>query len=435
VGGFNLAQGPPVFAFPTSSSFSLLALAAANAGNSTLNPPIPPSGASLYALPSQIQVPTVDSWNLTIQHELTRSLYFEIAYVGNKGTHVFTDSNSGGTYYNLNQPSLQGLIAVAQKNNKGKYINCKNGAIFGTYCLTKPTLRTFYQEQSGETGFDPTLFPVNYFGNNASNNYNSLQTKVRKTFTRGFALLAHYTWSKGLDYEPNYFASNPAAGYGPASFDIRHRFVMTNLWELPIGRGKAWLGGVGTTANRFIGGWTVSAITIWQSGFPFSPTYSPGLCADDTDTDHKACRPNLVGTVHISGNREQYFTTTNGTALPGSDCVDSGKYCGVDPTTGLPVAGPQIGPWERPGAGQTGSAGRDSLTGPGFFQSDVGMAKFIAISERTDLRFRVDAFNLFNKVNLGSPNPCVDCAAGGSINSLASGAFQRKLQFSVRVEF
>jgi hypothetical protein len=63
------------------------------------------------------------------------------------------------------------------------------------------------------------------------------------------------------------------------------------------------------------------------------------------------------------------------------------------------------------------------------------MAKFIAISERTDLRFRVDAFNVFNKVNLGSPNPCVDCAAGGSINSLASGAFQRRLQFSVRIEF
>ena len=434
-GGFNLVQGPPPFTFPSGQRFSLLDLASANAGNPNSNPAIPPSGASLYALPSQIQVPTVDSWSLTIQHELTPSLYMELGYVGNKGTHVFTDSNSGGTFYNLNQPSLQGLIAIAQKNGKGKYINCKNGAIFGTYCLTKPALRTFYQQQSGETGFDSTLFPVDYFGNNASNNYNSLQTKVRKNFSHGFALLAHYTWSKGLDYDQNYFASNPAAGYGPASFDIRHRFVMTNIWELPVGRGKAWLGGIGTAADRIIGGWTVSAITIWQSGFPFSPTYLQSSCSSDTDADHKVCRPNLVGSVHISGNREQYFTTTNGTSLPGSDCVDNGKYCGVDATTGLPVTGPAIGSWERPGAGQIGDAGRDSLTGPGFFQSDVGMAKFIAISERMDLRFRVDAFNVFNRVNLGNPNPCVDCQSGGQITALASGAFQRKLQFSVRIEF
>jgi hypothetical protein len=63
------------------------------------------------------------------------------------------------------------------------------------------------------------------------------------------------------------------------------------------------------------------------------------------------------------------------------------------------------------------------------------MAKFIAISERMDLRFRVDAFYVFNRVNMANPNPCVDCQAGGQITALASGAFQRKLQFSVRIDF
>ena len=457
VGGvFNLMQGPPPFVFPAGARFSLLDIAVKNAATSTS----PASGAFLYGLPSQLHVPTVDSWNLTIQHELTTHLYFELAYVGNKGTHVFTDSNSGGTSFDLNQPSLQNLIMQTVKNGVSvtglDYKNCKDGkvdkklgptgAIFtygsGTseqqYCLTKPGLRTFYQKTPV---FSPILFSVNYFGNNASNNYNSLQTRVHKQFNHGYSLLAHYTWSKGLDYESNYFASDPAAGYGSASFDIRRRFVMTNIWELPIGRGKAWFGGIGSAADRFLGGWTLSAITTWQSGFPFTPTYHQADCAKDTDVDGK-CRPDRVGTVHISGNREQYFTTTDGVELPGSHCVNATPqsatpkyYCGVDPQTGKPAEGPAIGPWRRPGAGQIGSVGRNSLTGPGFFQSDIGLAKIIRISEGSALRFRADAINAFNKVNLGQPNTCVDCADGGTIASLAPGAIQREFQFSLRIEF
>jgi hypothetical protein len=94
-----------------------------------------------------------------------------------------------------------------------------------------------------------------------------------------------------------------------------------------------------------------------------------------------------------------------------------------------------MGPWQRPGAGQIGNAGRDSLTGPGFFESDIGLAKIIPVTEGIAMRFRADAFNAFNRVNLGQPNGCVDCTGGGSITGLAEGALQRTLQFSVRVEF
>ena len=109
-GLFNLADGPPPFVFPK-SPFSLLDLATAN----------PTSGVPLYALPPRVRVPTVDSWNLTLQHELTPHLYFELAYVGNKGTNVFTDSNLG-TYYDLSQPSLKNLVQLVQGND---YSNCK----------------------------------------------------------------------------------------------------------------------------------------------------------------------------------------------------------------------------------------------------------------------------------------------------------------------
>ena len=176
-----------------------------------------------------------------------------------------------------------------------------------------------------------------------------------------------------------------------------------------------------------------------QSGLPFTPSYRKGVCALNTDSN-APCRPNRVGFVGISGNREQYFTTTGGKALEGNDCIlDKNNtptdVCGVNPETGQSVPGPANGPWQRPGAGQIGNVGRNSFRGPSFFQSDIAVAKMIAITERTKMSLRVDAFNAFNKVNLGTPISCVDCDGGGSIGSLAGGATQRILQFGLRVDF
>jgi hypothetical protein len=449
-GGFNLRTGPPQFVSPAGSRFSLLDLASLDPGDTSQDPPVPASGATLYALPSRIRVPTVDSWNLTIQHEIASHLYFELAYVGNKGTHVFTDTLGGGTYYNLNQTTLEGEI-LKIVNIETDIPKCRKNAIFGvdgasTYCLTLAPYRGFYKRVElapdpcpKKCFFDPTFFPIRYFGNDASDNYHSLQARLQQNFNRGYSFMAHYTWSRAFDYDDNYFRVDPRVGYGSASFDITHRFVMTNIWELPIGRGKAWLGGISPVANRFLGGWTVSAVTIWQSGLPFTPSYRRNLCAQDADAS-APCRPNRVALVHISGDRERYFTTTGGNALEGRDCIldDEGNptnVCGVDPATGDPVPGVPNGPWQRPGAGQIGNVGRNSFRGPSFFQSDIAVAKMIAITERTKMSLRVDAFNVFNKVNLGTPISCVDCSGGGSIISLASGATQRILQFGLRVDF
>jgi hypothetical protein len=208
---------------------------------------------------------------------------------------------------------------------------------------------------------------------------------------------------------------------------------MTNIWDLPIGRGRAWLGGIGPAADRFVGGWIISAITLWRSGLPFTPSYQ--TCSADTDNSDP-CRPNRVGPVHVSGSRQQYFSTTGTQSLSGNDCSVGGQFCGVDANNGgQPVVGQTIGPWQRPGAGQIGNVGRNSFAGPSFFESDIAVAKTVAMTERASLRFRADVFNVFNKVNLGNPNACVDCPNGGVIRSLGQGALQRAFQFSVRIEF
>ena len=79
---------------------------------------------------------------------------------------------------------------------------------------------------------------LDYFGGDASDTYNSLQVVAEKRFTRGYEFLAHYTWSKALGYDTDYYAIDPKLNYGVANTDRKHVFVLTNLIELPFGKGK-----------------------------------------------------------------------------------------------------------------------------------------------------------------------------------------------------
>jgi len=397
-------------------------------------PPQLPQLADLYALPRRLRLPTVDGWNLALQHALNRNTYLEISYVGNKGTHVLTDSGSQVPYYDLNQPTLKNFLTSSGPN-------CAPTFSFDhPYCKTTDVSRQAFQ---------PWAAQVRYFGNDSSSHYNSLQLKVRRQFASGFSLQANYTWSKLVDFANTYYAIDPKVARGIGNFDRAHSFVMTNIWELPIGRGHHLFGDSGPVLNRLVGEWSLAAVTAAYSGLPFTPTYSscavdigsPSIFFGSAFSPYSPCRPNIVGPVHITGRRQQYFTTTGGqllqaTCLPSANCFFPGKDDeGFDPSTGVPLPGQTIGPWQRPGAGQIGNAGRNPLRGPGFFQVDLAVAKRIPITERVAAQFRADAFNVFNTVNLGNPNPSVDGPTGGQIFSLANGATQRQLQFSLRIEF
>lgn len=407
------------------------------------NLPSQVQSANLYVLPRRLRLPTVDGWNVAVQEALDKHTYFEISYVANKGTHVLNDSSGPGgsqlPYYDLNQQTLVGYIGLASEKTSSEpaAANCQgSGAIREnkyTYCKIQPALLQ---------PFNPWTAQVRYFGSNASSSYNSMQVKVRRQFSSGFSLLANYTWSKVIDFDNLYFAIDPSVSRGVGNFDRKHNFVMTNIWDLPVGRGHTLLGDAGPVLNRVAGGWSLAAITTWSSGLPFTPSYSG--CGPDIGTSvFRACRPNQVGPVQITGNTSQYFTTTGGETLQAS-CVVNGQAClsgtsaaleGFNPTNGQPILGETIEPWQRPGAGQIGDAGRNSLRGPGFFQSDLAVAKNTPITEQIAVQFRADAFNVFNTLNLGNPNTVVDSQTGGQITSLAVGAIPRQLQFSLRVSF
>jgi len=365
---FNFSTGPPAAIFPAIPSSGKFAL---------------PDKVSAYVLPTKMRLPTLDAWNVTLQQAITPTLSLQVGYVANKGTHVFAGDTPN---YDVNQASIVGFGTLSTDERK-------------------PFFKRFGWTQQ-----------INYFGSDASDNYNSLQAVVEKRFAKGFQFLAHYTWSKALNYDGDYYAINPGLNYGIANTDRKHVFVLTNVAELPFGRGKTFLGNVSGIPDRIVGGWSLSGATTWESGLPFSPSYAS--CFADRDTG--PCRPNVVGPLHISGSRNGYFTTTGGVPLQ---------------PNGTP--GDTIGPWQRPAFGTFGGAARNSLRGPGFFQADVSVAKNFSLNEVISIQFRADVFNLVNRVNLGSPQTCVDCQGGGMIiNTAFNGrALQRQILFSLRLRF
>ncbi len=365
---FSLSTGPPAPTFvtvPPSGQFRL------------------PNQIGAFAVPTKLRLPTLDAWNVTVQHAIAPTLSVQVGYVANKGTHVFAGDTPN---YDVNQASIVG---------------------FGT--LTTDERKPFFKK----FGWTQQIF---YFGNDASDNYNALQAAIEKRFSKGYQFLAHYTWSKALTYDSDYYAIDPRLNYGLSNSDRKHVFVLTSVIDLPFGKGKTFLGNASGFADRIIAGWSLASTTSWESGLPFSPAYSS--CFADRDTG--PCRPDIVGTVHVTGSRNDYFTTTGGVPLG---------------PNGVP--GDTVGPWRRPAFGTFGNAARNSLRGPGFFQADLSVAKNFSLREAVSLQFRTDIFNLFNNVNLDNPQPCVDCADGGKIFNTAFGgaALQRQIMFSLRLQF
>jgi len=374
---------------------------------------------SANVLPTRLVVPTIDAWNVSVQHEFNSSTSLELAYVANKATHIFPGESSNSlknASYNLNQATLKGFEdttnpAECQPNSPGP-----NPGTPGDPCASLASSRQPFFSSLGWTQ------TISYFGNNASSAYESLQVKLDRRFSHSFEFRAAYTWSRGSGYVEDYFAVDPRVNYGVNDFDRTHAFSLATLWDLPVGRGKKLLGNAGPLLNRVVGGWAINTISYAYSGLPFTPTYMSGECAMDADTG--PCRPNLAGPVQITGKRSGYFS-----AVPAN--------CNFSQGQGFGTTGPVCGPWQRPMRGAFGTAGRNSLRGPSFFDTDLALLKNVALSERAQLQFRTEVSNLFNRVNLGLPNPCVDCGAGtsGVISLLANNANMRQFRFALRLQF
>jgi hypothetical protein len=387
---FTLSQGP-VSLDPTT-------ILASRPKGATGNP-ILPNGISPNVLPlttsNTMRLPVVDAWNLTVEHQLSSSLVFSVAYVGNKGTHV----TPGGTNYNINQPSIVG---------------------FGT--LSTNQRRLFYQK----FGWTQS---IKYFSDDGSVKFNSLQARADKRFTNGLSFQGNFTWASAFDFANDYFFWNHDIDYGRENGVRRFVFNLNHVYELPFGKDHRILGNASRAVNLLVGGWQVAGIWTWQSGIPFTPTYVD--CGKDEDTG--PCRPNLVGNASVAnpGPGGWFATATAGTS--GTGCLST-----TTATPELNANGCTRGPWSRPAAGSFGNVARNSLFGPHLFNADASLSKRFVITEKLDAQFRAELFNAFNHVNLGQPTGAalsVDSPTAGQIFALATLSQMRHWQFGLRLSF
>jgi len=235
---------------------------------------------------------------------------------------------------------------------------------------------------------------------NGNSNYNSLQLSLNKRYAKGFSILASYTWSKMIDdasgdgnASPNPF--DQRFNRGISNLDIPHRFVGSFVFELPRFANQ-------NAVLRWVaGGWDANGIVSLQSGNPL--TVISGR--DNSFSGVNADRADLIGNPFLDPGR------------PRGELVQ--RYFNIDAFTFNEI-------------GTFGTAGRNILRGPGEANVDFGLFKNFPIHERHRLQFRMETFNLFNRVNLGNPNVNRNAAAVGTITSAGT---PRVIQLALKYQF
>ncbi len=348
-----------------------------------------PAGALIS--PSGVQpdayTPTVLSYTFKIEQQLASNTSLGVGYVGSHGYHEMLSAD-------VNEPAPT-VCPTAP---------CPQGLAAGTIYYPK-----------GAPYVNPKLANTTTWLSEGVSSYNGLEVDFNQRFNHGFQLRGVYTFSKNLDdgtalntsvgvNAPAFvmFPLNTRLDWGRASTDVRNLASINGSYDLPFGRGKTgWQG-------KLTSGWTLSGIGSVQSGFPFTPQlgFNPTNNGDSRNPVRPSWNSSFTGPV-ILGSPNQYFN-------PNAFIV--------------------------PVPGTYGNVGRNTLTGPGLAELDLSASKNTRLSERINLQFRAEFFNILNHANFGTPNPVVFSSAtttpsptAGVISYTASTS--RQIQFGLKLLF
>lgn len=340
-----------------------------------------PIGVGMNTSDPNMTSPRTVNYNLTIEHQISKSTIVSLGYVGNVGRH-----EEGA--YNLNQAGQfpgANPAAAASGCPSGLFLHV---AAFG--CPQTPA--------NAPPGSVPgaTPFPLAVYGQTGvqatgyNSKYNSLQATFNRRFSNGLQVLAGYTWSRYFDQTSNLEASSfnfpginpfdPRDMWAPSQNDAPQRFVVSYVYTLPIYK---WT----HVAKRLTDGWNLSGIYTLQHGnpVPVLDFFAHTLTCDNNGYAFYACpdRVNWAAPLHFSDPR------TNQT--PG---VGQTSYWFTNGTSALVPGAPGTG---------VGNAPRNPLYGPGINYSDLAIEKNINIDEARSLQLRLETYNTFNHANFANP--------------------------------
>lgn len=300
----------------------------------TLANPTPGTGGTVSARPSAFTINpylpngSMNQWSFSVERGLWRTAGIAVEYLGNHAYHL-----DRSFYVNTPQPG-PGVINDRRPN--------------------------------------PLFTTIRVIQNDLISNYNGVSVVFRQNGFKGLTTLTSYTYSKTLDVSTDSNGGsnvmspfNWRLDYGPANWDLRHRFVSSANYELPF-----FMGSSNRAVKALLGGWQVNGILTAQGGFPFNVS----IAADQANVGQ--------GTQRASYSGNAVVNNCNGSVLVG--CVNWNAF-------------------QLPTLYTYGNVGRNSLRGPGIVTLDASFFKNFAVSERVKVQFRWEMFNSLNHVNFSNP--------------------------------
>jgi len=281
---------------------------------------------------------------------------------------------------------------------------------------------TYFHENPNATpaaqglALNPQIGGGDYWGVIGSGNYNALLSEVKHQFSHQFMADAQFTWSKSMDtssapYSEQDYAYNPSLNYAPSDYNVGKAFKLFGMWQPVIFRGnRGWI-------EKIAGGWSLSGIFNWHSGFPWTPVVNTqgGSLYCGTCGYSQLPAIYLGGAGHSTSN-DQFKTGSN---------YPNGSLAYFTFPTYTPYGGTDYG-----NALPQVVRGRNSITGPGYRDVDITLAKSFGLpnnrvlGENAKFEFRMDVYNLFNNLNFNptSISNSIGCQVGPSDPSCVSGS-------------
>jgi outer membrane receptor protein involved in Fe transport len=329
---YALGSSNSIFSFPVNPALAF-GIDPANGGVCGNKACTFDQAVEIYGAPQNLRTPYVFTYSLDTEYQLPWNLIGAIGYQGSAG---------------------HKLIRLLNQN----FLGPPNNAFFAVY------------------------FPTS----DENSNFNALNLRLTRSFSKGLQFQANYRWSKSIDQLSNEGPgavtnqTDPAhhkTERGPSDYDATHYFTLYGLWDLPIYRNrKDWMG-------KIVGGWQVDSILTFHSGFP----WTPNTC--------------IIQSVPITGAFNICPTRPIGALKPGGTSASTSTFI----TTGgnFPGGGLQYFDVSHPGPP---GIGRNSQRGPRYFNIDMSLVKrfglpaFLIFGEGTNIELRGNFFNIFNKLNV-----------------------------------
>lgn len=346
--------------------------------------------------------PYEQRWQFGVQHEISGGFVADIAYVGNRGTHIeiLRDINATPSEYLSTSPFRDDAKI---RRLSGNTSNPFRGVLPGTTLNTSSTIAV-----------ERLLRPYPQFGTITMSThqgytwYHSLQATMQKRFSRGYTLMGSYTFSKFMQAVEYLNATDPRPLETISDFDTPHRVSISAVWELPFGKGKAMGDSLHPVLSKMASGWQLQGMYIYQSGVPITFDRNVDPVRQVGSNRGVMFFGDVAGIAKSNPTVESWFNTA-GFVTRSADLIDTARQIRTFPL-------------------RFGSLRQDPLN-----NWDLSVLKNTPVAEGKNLQIRFEFLNAMNHPNFGGPVTQPTSSSFGQVTSVQN--YSRRVQLTGKFVF